>query len=105
MSENLFTAVLTFSLLAGGTAAVGTEMFNTRQAPEAPATVLAQGMVDMPTASSMQVVVLPAVTVTGRRDAQATQVVVLPAVTITGRRDAPVRVALAGSSNEAARVQ
>ena len=31
MSDNIFSAVLTFSLLAGGTAAIGSEMFGTRQ--------------------------------------------------------------------------
>ena len=35
MSDNILTAVLTFSLLAGGTAAIGSEMFETRQPAKA----------------------------------------------------------------------
>jgi hypothetical protein len=31
MSDNILTAVLTFSLLAGGSAAIGSEMFGSRQ--------------------------------------------------------------------------
>jgi hypothetical protein len=79
MSDNILSAVLTFSLLAAGTAAIGTEMFNARQSAAAPA--------------STKVVMLPAVTVIGHREA-ATEVVMLPAVTVIGRR-APVDVACA----------
>ena len=45
MSDNILTAVLTFSLLAGGSAAIGSEMFETRQAAKAatPVVVLPQG--------------------------------------------------------------
>jgi hypothetical protein len=82
MSDNILSAVLTFSLLAAGTAAIGSEMFNTRQSAPAPA--------------AMKVVMLPAVTVVGHRDA-ATQVVMLPAVTVVGHR-APTEVACAQGS-------
>ena len=47
MSDNILSAVLTFSLMAAGTAAVGTEMFNgyhaaapTRSVTLAPVTVI-----------------------------------------------------------------
>ena len=36
MSDNILSAVLTFSLLAGGTAAIGSEMFDTRQPATGP---------------------------------------------------------------------
>ena len=53
MTEHTLSAVLTFALLAGGAAAIGSEMFSTRTAPAPQAT--------------MQVVTLPAVTITGQR--------------------------------------
>ena len=53
MSDHNLIAVLTFSLLAAGTAAIGSEMFNTRHADAAPT----------------QVVTLPTVTITKQRDA------------------------------------
>jgi hypothetical protein len=53
MTEHTLSAVLTFALLAGGAAAIGSEMFAPRQAPAPQA--------------SMQVVTLPTVTVTGQR--------------------------------------
>ena len=71
MSDNILSAVLTFGLLAAGTAAMGTEMVASRH--RAPATA--------------QVVMLPAVTVIGHRVA-STQVVMLPTVTVTGHRAA-----------------
>ena len=86
MSDNILSAVLTFGLLASGTAAIGSEMFNTHRAPVQEAT---------------KVVMLPAVTITGHRE---TQVVMLPAVTITGHRDA-VRVALDSTASEQLRRQ
>jgi hypothetical protein len=75
MSDNLFSAVLTFSLLAAGTAAVGQEMM----APRHPGKVAA-------------VCSLPAVTVIGKRVAAA-DAVTLPTVVVTGRRQAVTRVA------------
>ena len=52
MSDNIFSAVLTFSLLAAGTIAVGSEMVTPRQA-----------------AKTSAVALLPTVVVTGRRPA------------------------------------
>lgn len=53
MSESIFSAVLTFALLAGGTVAIGSEMLGSRQQPQ-PRQAVAS-------------VTLPAVTVVGRR--------------------------------------
>ncbi len=87
MSDNILSAVLTFSLLAGGTAAIGSEMFNVRAA-----------------AKPTQVVTLPKVTIVAHRVAPL-EVVTLPRVEITGHRDAATRVALETQSSEAQRVQ
>ena len=89
MSDNILSAVLTFGLLASGTAAIGSEMFNThRAAPtqEATKVVMLPSVTVTGHREATQVVMLPAVTVTGHRE--ATQVVMLPAVTVTGHRDA-----------------
>jgi len=67
MSDNIFSAVLTFSLLAAGTIAVGSEMVAPRLDP------------------ASAVATLPTVTVVGKRVAAA-DVVTLPAVVVTGRR-------------------
>ena len=77
MSDNILSAVLTFGLLAAGTAAIGTEMFNTRHTLQAAAPV----------------VTLPTVSVIGHR-AAAAEFVLLPAVTVIGHRETPIRVAM-----------
>ena len=95
MTEHKFFAALTFCLLAGGTAAVGTELFAGKARAPAP---LAQ-VVTLPPVSVIgnrgatlaEVVTLPQVTVTARRE--ATAVVTLPQVLVTGRRPAPTRLA------------
>ena len=86
MSDNILSAVLTFSLLAGGTAAIGSEMFNTRASAQAP------------------VVTLPTVTIVAHRAAPL-QVVTLPTVVIIGRHDAATRIALEDKASEPQRVQ
>ena len=68
MSDNIFSAVLTFSLLAAGTIAVGSEMVATG-----------------PLAKASAEATLPTVTVVGKRVAAA-DVVTLPTVVVTGRR-------------------
>jgi hypothetical protein len=88
MTDHILSAILTFSVLAGGTAAIGTEMFNVRHAA----------------AASRQVVTLPQVTVVAHRQV-ALEVVQLPAVTITGRRDAATRIAAETQASEPQRVQ
>jgi hypothetical protein len=82
MSENIFSAVLTLSLLAGGTITFGSEALQPRQVTVArhsatlpPVTVTGQRM----TAT------LPPVTVIGHRVAAADRVT-LPTVVVTGRR-------------------
>ena len=55
MRDTLFTAILTFTVLIAGTAAMGTELVRTKTAPR-------------PVAAPV-IVTLPAVTVTGRRPA------------------------------------
>jgi hypothetical protein len=81
MSENIFSAVLTLSLLAGGTVAFGSEFLASRTpAPQVAAT-------------------LPTVTVTGKRVAAA-DTVTLPTVTVTGRRATPTEVASETSTVE-----
>jgi hypothetical protein len=40
MSDNILSAVLTFSLMAGGTAAIGAEMFNGHHAAAAPTKIV-----------------------------------------------------------------
>ena len=76
MSDNVFSAVLTFSLLAAGTVAVGSEMLASKT----------------PAATATAVATLPTVTVIGKRIAAA-DTVTLPPVTITGRRLVEARVA------------
>jgi len=73
MSDTIFSAVLTFSLLAAGTIAVGSEMAVPRHAAQARA-----------------VAMLPKVTVVGKRVADA---VTLPTVVVTGLR--PIAMAAA----------
>src|SRR5829696_6421626 len=76
MTDNILSALLTFSLLAGGTAAIGSEIFNKRQADAI---------------AAVPVLTLPEVTVVAKR-AVALDVLQLPEVTITGRREARVAV-------------
>ena len=106
MSDNILSAVLTFGLLASGTAAIGSEMFNThRAAPMQQATqvvMLPAVTVIGHREQATQVVMLPTVTITGHRE--ATQVVMLPAVTVTGHREA-VRVAYDTSGSTATQRQ
>ena len=80
MSDNILSAVLTFSLLAAGTAAVGSEMMAQRHA-------------------AIEVATLPTVTVIGKRIAAA-DAVTLPMVTVTGCRHADTEVAVDDSAIE-----
>ena len=81
-TENIFSAVLTFSLMAGGTVAFGADLLRPRQAPAAEATAT-----------------LPQVTVIGHRIASADRVT-MPTVTVIGRRVAPTEVAAETDSVE-----
>ena len=105
MSDNIFTAVLTFSLLAGGTAAIGSEMFETRQPAKAPVIVLPQVTVTAQRAAPVPVVTLPEVTITAQRAvAEPAEVVTMPMVVVTGRREA-VTVAAESRASETSRIQ
>ncbi len=88
MSDNILSAVLTFSLLAGGTAAIGSEMFNTHRNAKPPASV----------------VTLPPVTIVAHRSA-ALDALMLPRVEITGHRDGSTRVAFESQAGGSQRVQ
>jgi hypothetical protein len=88
MSDHILTAILTFSLLIGGTAAIGTEMFNNRA----------------PQAAAPAVVTLAPVTVVAHRQA-ALEIVTLPAVTVTGHRSPLTWVASETKASEPIRVQ
>ena len=105
MSDNILSAVLTFSLLAGGSAVIGSEMFAPRQAAQAPSSdiVVTQGMVAAPLAAPTEIVTLPMVTVTAQRAAPV-DVVTLPMVMVTGQRQ-PVTVAAETRASESPRVQ
>ena len=69
MSDNIFSAVLTFSLLAAGTIAIGSEMVAPRAAAR----------------TAVVAATLPTVTVVGKRVAVA-DAVTLPTVVVTGHR-------------------
>jgi hypothetical protein len=88
MTDNLFSAVLTFSLLIAGTAAIGSEMLNTRPAG----------------ATAKAVVTLPPVSIVAHRQA-ASEFVMLPRVTITGHREAATRVATDNAASESRSVE
>ena len=79
MADNILSAVLTFSLMVAGSAAVGSELFASRHAVE--------------------VATLPAVTVTGHRGLPMAEVV-LPTVTVTGCRHGATTVAIETSDVE-----
>jgi hypothetical protein len=106
MSDNILTAVLTFSLLAGGTAAIGTEMFGSRHVAlaSAPVVVLPQVTITAPRATSAPVVTMPQVTITAQRAADPAGVVTLPMVVVTGKREA-LTVAVETRASEAPRVE
>ena len=77
MSDNIFSAVLTFSLMAAGTIAVGSEMMSGHR----------------PAATPSVCVTLDPVTVIGKRPTVVVEAVTLPMVTVTGRRSAWAEVA------------
>jgi hypothetical protein len=76
MSDNILSAVLTFGLMAAGTAAIGTEMLNGHRA-----------------ATPTECVTLAPVMVTGHRASTHADAVTLPAVMIIGHRQARAEVA------------
>jgi hypothetical protein len=82
MSENIFSAVLTLSLLAGGTIAFGSEIVQPKQL------AVARQTATLPTVTVIgqrMTATLPPVTVIGQRVAPADRVT-LPTVVVTGTR-------------------
>ena len=105
MSDNILSAVLTFSLLAGGTAAIGSEMFETRQPAQAPVVVMPMVTITAQRAAPVEVVTLPEVTITAQRvAAEPAEVVTMPMVVVTGRREA-VTVAVETRASELPSIQ
>jgi hypothetical protein len=91
MSENLFSAVLSLSLLAGGAVAFGSELVGPHHSAAQVATLPAVTITGKRIAAD-DAVTLPTVTVTGKRIASE-DVVTLPTVVVTGRRAASTRLA------------
>ena len=105
MSDNILSAVLTFSLLAGGTAAIGSEMFDTRQPAKAPVVVMPMVTITAQRAAPVEVVTLPEVTITAQRaTVEPAEVVTMPMVVVTGRREA-VTVAVETRASELPSIQ
>ena len=106
MSDNILTAVLTFSLLAGGTVAIGSEVFESRQVAQAsaPVVVMPQVTITAPRAMLTEIVTMPQVTITAQRAAEPAPVVTLPMVVVTGKRET-LTVAVETRASEAPRVE
>ncbi|MEP7301267.1 MAG: hypothetical protein ABI699_07040 [Caldimonas sp.] len=104
MTDNILSAVLTFSLLAGGTAVIGSEAFNTRSAAPTPVVTMPQVMVVAKRVAPLEVVTMPKVMVVAKR-ATPVEVVTLPTVMVTGRRDTATRVAVETQASEPRRIQ
>jgi len=99
-AENLFSAVLTFSLMAGGTVAFGADLLRTEPAPAAAATAtLPPVTITSHRIAGADRVTLPTVTVIGHPIA-AIDRTTLPTVTVIGRRVAPTEVAAETGSVE-----
>ena len=100
-TENIFSAVLTLGLLAGGAVAFGSDLASSPRAPAkvAAATLPQVTVVGRRIAVAVEVT-LPAVTVVGHRIAPATLAAELPPVTVVGRRIVPTSVAVETDSVE-----
>ena len=100
-TENIFSAVLTLSLLAGGTVAFGAELGQRSKAPAKVATATLPAVTVVGHRDAIAQVTLPTVTVVGRRIAAvAATDATLPTVTVVGRRLAPTAVAVETDSVE-----
>ena len=105
MSDNFLSAVLTFSLLAGGTAAIGSEVFESRQSVRAaaPVVVMPEVRITAQRTTAAEIVTMPEVVITAQR-AAPTEVVTMPTVRVTGRR-LPVTVAVGDRASDSPRIQ
>ena len=100
-TENVFSAVLTLSLLAGGAVAFGSEAARTPAAPAKVVTATLPSVTVVGQRVAVAEVTLPTVTVIGRRVAPTTVTrATLPAVTVVGRRIAPTIVAVESEAVE-----
>ena len=101
-TENIFSAVLTLSLLAGGAVAFGSELGQTSSRPAAKvATATLPTVTVVGHRTAIAEVTLPTVTVVGHRIAPAALAqATLPTVTVVGRRAAPTAVAIETDSVE-----
>ena len=105
MSDNILSAVLTFSLLAGGTGRDRVGGVRDPPARQGPGDRLPQVTVTAQRAAPLEVVTLPEVTITAQREAAGpAEVVTMPMVVVTGRREA-VTVAVATRASETSRIQ
>ena len=93
MSENIFSAVLTFSLLAGGTASVGSELLAPRHAAGSTAVATLPAVTVVGKRIALADATLPPVTVIGKRIVAA-DTVSLPVVVVTGRHQVDTEVAV-----------
>jgi len=106
-TENIFSAVLTLSMMAGGAVAFGSDLGQTR-APATAAvtmpTVTVVGHCGATSIAAAEQVTLPTVTIVGRRTAPSTvavaEQVTMPTVTVVGHRVAPTAVAVETESVE-----
>jgi len=91
-TENIFSAVLTLGLMAGGAAAFASELGQTPKAPAKVATAtLPTVTVVGHCGAAVAEATLPTVTVVGHRAAPtAVAEATLPTVTVVGRRTSPV---------------
>jgi hypothetical protein len=103
MSDNIFSAVLTFGLLAAGTAAVGSELLAPRHAARATAVAKLPAVTVVGKRIALAAATLPPVTVIGKRIAAA-DAVTLPVVVVTGRRHVATEVAVDDTARDS-RVQ
>ena len=100
-TENIFSAVLTLSLLAGGAVAFGSDAAPTPTTPAEVATATLPAVTVVGHRVEVAEVTLPTVTVIGHRSAPAAVAeVTLPTVTVVGRRVAPTTVAVETESVE-----
>ena len=94
-TENLFSAVLTLSLMAGGAVAFGSELGQTSKTPAKVVTATMPTVTVVGHRTAVAQVMLPTVEVTGCRTAStAFAEATLPTVTVIGRRLAPTAVAV-----------
>jgi hypothetical protein len=99
MSDNILSAVLTFSLLAAGTAAIGSEMLAPRHAAKVTAVATLPAVTVVGKRIALAEATLPPVTVIGKRIAAA-DAVTLPVVVVTGCREVDTEVAVEDTARD-----